>query len=83
MNDRFGRRLAEILSLPSGNLDAGIELNEYNWDSMTMIAAIGLIDETYGVTVPVERLEQCGSVGELLALVNSMLPGNTEASNAE
>jgi acyl carrier protein len=75
MTDEFGRSLAEILSVPPGSVGPGLELNEDNWDSMAMISAIALIDESYGITVPVERLVKCGSVGDLMTLIESMLPG--------
>ena len=80
MTDQFGRGLAEILSVSPGSVEPGLELNEDNWDSMAMISAIALIDETFGITVPVEGLTRCRSVGDLVALVNSMLPENPEAA---
>jgi acyl carrier protein len=78
MNDQFVRSLAKILSIPSDDVEPGIELNENNWDSMTMISAIALIDETFGVTVPVEKLASCATVGDLVTLVYSISPANPE-----
>jgi acyl carrier protein len=72
MTDEFGRGLAEILDIDQEILTPDLPLNEENWDSMAMISTIGLIDETYGITVPVERLTRCCSVGELTALIDSI-----------
>jgi acyl carrier protein len=81
MTDQFGRGLAGILCVSPNSVEPGLELNEDNWDSMAVISAIALIDESFGITVPVERLARCGNVGDLLALVNSMLPNSPGAGN--
>src|SRR5262245_25159092 len=74
MTDQFRQGLAELLSVSPDSIGPGLRLTEDNWDSMALISAIALIDQAYGITVPVQRLANCNSVGDLLTLVNSMLP---------
>jgi acyl carrier protein len=71
---RFRQGLSGILSVPESLLTPEFGLNEGNWDSVVVISAIALIDDTYGITVPAARLAGCRSFGEVLALVESRLP---------
>ena len=74
MNEQFGQGLAEILSVSPNAVTLNLELGD-NWDSMAMISAVALIDETFGVTVSAQKLAKCQNVGDLAALVNSAIQG--------
>jgi acyl carrier protein len=65
----FLKDLASILQANSTELSEEYVLNESNWDSVSVIAAIALIDKHWDVTVPTEQLGQCASVGELYQLI--------------
>jgi len=44
-----------------------------DWDSLTILNAIAVIDECYAVTVEARTLAQCTNFGEILALVKRTL----------
>ena len=68
---QFLRDLADLLEVGVDTLDVETSIGEYLWDSMAVLAAIALIDETYGVSMEVEPLQSCRTVGELLAHIRS------------
>ena len=72
MDRRFQEGLAGILSVSPDSLTDDFELNDQNWDSLVLISAIALIDQTYGLTVPTAKLANCRSAGEAAALVESI-----------
>jgi hypothetical protein len=42
-----------------------------SWDSLLIVAAMSMISEFYDRTVDVEALIQCGTIGELLRLIDA------------
>jgi acyl carrier protein len=66
----FISELALILGAKEDDLAPETRLDAFSsWDSMGKMAAITLIDSGVGLTVPFELLEQCETVGQLLAFV--------------
>jgi acyl carrier protein len=88
----FISELALILGANENDLRPDARLDAFpSWDSMGKMAAITLIDSGVGLTVPFELLEQCETVGQLLAFVTPKLTegapahppsGETGASSA-
>jgi acyl carrier protein len=70
-NAIFMNDLATLIEANPAELRDDYELNDNNWDSMAVISGIALIDRHFGVTVPGDALVSCGSVGELLSLIES------------
>ena len=73
----FMRELAGLLAAEPP-LASDFALSDENWDSMAVIAAIALIDNQFGVTVPGDRLKSCTTVGQLACLVRQALEGGAE-----
>ncbi len=69
----FMRRLARILETGDAELTPEWPLTDENWDSLTIMSTIALIDEQFGVTVPGDQLAACKSVSELMVLVEKAL----------
>jgi acyl carrier protein len=70
MNDQpFETKLAEILGIEDVGDDTGIVPEE--WDSVVVLDLIAAIDESYGVTVATNDLNQCRTAGDLRARIRS------------
>lgn len=69
----FLAKLGDVLQVNGGELNQDFALTADNWDSGAHLAAIALIDEEYGITVPARDLTACKSVGALLELVRQTL----------
>ena len=67
----FLRGLAELLEVAPNSMGPDLQLNDANWDSVAVISAIALIDETYCLTIRADVLRNCGSVAELLNAVHT------------
>jgi acyl carrier protein len=59
-------RLAEVLEVEPATLTDDFPLTGGNWDSMSVLTTLALVDELYGVPVPAKALVGCTSVGSLL-----------------
>jgi acyl carrier protein len=73
LNEQFRAGLAEVLLIEAPELSASTPLTEETWDSMAIISTIALIDSTFGITVPISDLRACGTVGELIAVIDKTL----------
>ena len=59
----FATKLAEIVQQPELRDDTPIAPAE--WDSVVVLDLIAAIDESYGVTIPIDDLNACRTVGDL------------------
>jgi len=73
--DAFLESLAEFLSLTPAELSDDLELAAGSWDSLAILSVIGLIEEEWSVEVSADRLGECRTVGDLVALVAERLEG--------
>lgn len=72
MNDApFLAKLAEISKTPPDALNDETLIVPEGWDSVEVLDLIAAIDESYGVTVATNALNQCTTVGELRALIRA------------
>lgn len=67
----FLEDLANILEVEPAVLNEDFKLDEGNWDSLAVVAAIAAIDENFNITVNGEALGECATVRELLDLIQS------------
>ncbi len=65
----FLEDLADVLEVEPEELTPEFAFGEHNWDSLAVISSIALMDEHFDVTVEGRHLQNCGSPGELLALI--------------
>ena len=62
--ESFYERLAEAIDIESVNDDMVLEeLDE--WDSLTILSVIALMDTDYGITLYADQLKKLKTVGEL------------------
>jgi acyl carrier protein len=70
----FLGRLGETLMLEGAQLTPETELSSLSgWDSMGMVAVVGLIDQELDTTLPRGALQACKTVGDVVDLVKSKL----------
>lgn len=67
--ERLVAGLAQILEVEPGAVDECMRQRAGQWDSVEVFAAIALLDEVYGKSVPARELAACRSAAELAALV--------------
>ena len=63
--------LNKLGALTEGPTDDATAIDPRNWDSVDVLDLIAAIDESYDVTVPVEQLNSCRTVGELRQLIRT------------
>lgn len=65
---------AEVVFVEPGAVTPETKLKDLEgWDSMATIAYIALTDEKLGTSLPIESLDSCNTVGDLLGLVEGHL----------
>jgi len=72
----FLAAFAELLEVPATGFTLEYQLNDANFDSISVVGAIALIDEHFGVTVPLRVLVKCTSVGQVMDLIAASIPPN-------
>lgn len=65
----FLAKLAEIARVDVGELAETTEITPVEWDSVEVLDLIAAIDESFGVTVAIEAMNKCRTVGDLRALI--------------
>jgi len=69
--ENFLEELADLLEINKSELTCEYQLvgNE-NWDSLSLISVIVMVDEHFQLSVSNEALRKCMVVGDLLKLIN-------------
>ena len=66
----FLKELASLFSVPPEELTEDFRLDpNTNWDSLTIISMMALMDDHFEVEVSGEQLRRCVSVGDVLRLI--------------
>jgi acyl carrier protein len=68
MRTEFLQAMGDALQLDAVEVD---EATELAWDSLLIVATMSMISEYYDRTVEIDALLQCGTVGQLLALIEA------------
>ncbi len=68
---KFIKGLAEQLEVDKSEVNTDFPLAGDVWDSVVVLSTVALIDEYYGITVSGEDLENCETVGQVLALIRA------------
>ena len=71
MDASFIEDLTAILEADPEELDEEYILHSENWNSLSIVSAIVLIDEHFGVSIEGEKLRQCTTLGELWSLIQT------------
>ncbi len=62
--------LEEIMELDEGTLTADSVLEEFDeWDSITALSIIAMMDETYGKTITGAEVKSFKTVGDILKIM--------------
>jgi len=69
----FISKFADVLQVDVTEVTEELAFNADNWDSFAQLGAISAIDEMYGITVASNELKDCGTVGDLLGLIERTL----------
>jgi acyl carrier protein len=69
INPLFMEDLAAILEADPEELREEFSLHSGNWNSLSIVSAIVLIDEQFGISIEGEKLRQCATLGALLELI--------------
>ena len=73
MEDKnFMEDLASILEIEPNSITMDFPFNRDNWNSLTIVSAIVLIDEHFGISIEGEKLRKCSTVGELWQLIEDV-----------
>lgn len=68
--ENFYIKLAEILEVETVNPE-GILQNYENWDSLTILSILAMVDANYGVNLTAGELRQMKTAGELATVIES------------
>lgn len=71
--DRIRDKLREVLGVEPEDT---VSIDTSGWDSVDVLELIAAIDESYDVTVPIDRLHACRTAGELIQLIRSTAEGS-------
>lgn len=72
MNEQpFLNKLSDITQTPAAQLNDATAITPAEWDSVDLLDLIAAIDDSFGVTVEVNAIKQCKTVGELRQLVDA------------
>lgn len=63
--------LSKLRELTHGEVDDDTAISPEDWDSVDLLDLIAAIDAAHDVTIPVEQLTSCRSVGELRGRIRS------------
>lgn len=70
MKDKLISVLREALEMESDPIEAGDNFREYaNWDSLSQLTLIALLDEHFGVSIPTSSFKELNTVQDLLSYV--------------
>ena len=67
--------LADVISVDRTVLTPETRLTDGNWDSISVLSTIALIDQHFGITVSGRGLAKCESVADVLELVRISIGG--------
>jgi acyl carrier protein len=70
MKDKLIEVLREALEMESDPVELGDNFREYaNWDSLSQLTLIALLDEHFGVSIPAAAFKELNTVQDLLGYV--------------
>lgn len=61
----------KLRDLTRGETGDDVAIEPRSWDSVDVLDLIAAIDESYDVTVPIEQLNACKTIGELRQLIRT------------
>jgi acyl carrier protein len=81
--DRVTGVVREVMRVPDGTLDVAARIEDLgDTDSLTLAEIATALDLEFGIRVPSEAMVDARSIGDLVALVERLLPA-ADASRAD
>lgn len=72
--DAFKKKLAECLFEPEENIGEDTVLKDLDgWDSLGRLSVVAFLQEGFGVVVETKTLMKCGTIGDIIRLVQDRL----------
>ena len=68
--EAFLEDLADALEVDKEILDDDLNLSDINWDSLSIVSSIAIIDEHYNCLVSGESLANCKKLSDIFALLD-------------
>tara|TARA_B100001769_G_C22085978_1_gene585414 strand:+ start:630 stop:863 length:234 start_codon:yes stop_codon:yes gene_type:complete len=69
--DAFLLELADALEISRELLKANSKSPEFDWDSLSILSALALIDSHFGIVVSADEISKCHSAQEIISLLES------------
>ena len=70
----FLNQLDDLLEAKPGTIQGTEELKDIEaWDSLAVVGFIAIVDQNFGVTLSADRLKNCKTVPDLIALLPTPL----------
>ena len=65
----FFEEFSSLIGVERSSISNNSRLDELEWDSMALISTMALIDEIFDIVVSGDKLTECITIGDILALV--------------
>ena len=70
--DEFRVQLSDFLMVEAAQVEDSVRLDFLGWDSLALLSVIGAAEEAWGIEVSESELNACVTVGDLLAMFDSL-----------
>ena len=71
MEDRFIEFVADVMEVEKSEIDMNTAYKDFKpWDSLMMLTLVMELEEEYGVSIPVEKLNYVKQLKDLYDIVN-------------
>ena len=70
--EEFRLQLSEFLMVEVAQVEDSVSLEFLGWDSLALLSVIGAAEEAWGIEVGESELNACKTVGDLLAMFDSL-----------
>ena len=67
----FLKELEKSMELPPNVLKPESFLDEFSWDSLSIIVFITLVDKKFGISITPPQIAQCNTVNDLIGLLGN------------
>lgn len=68
---QFLTLIEEVLEVNPGTLEITMSLESVEWDSLSNLTLISLLDSQYGKQIGAQQLQDATNLSDLFALINS------------
>ena len=66
----FLDNLSEVLEVSKNSINTDSKLNEINWDSLSIIGCISIVDDLFEIRLTGEELSDAKDINDIIDLIN-------------